>query len=318
LQPPASHRGWALALLPGGPGGGILAEALVRSEPLERYFRQAVLNKPQQHDLVVAEPAGAQRGMSQIGGRKKWAKMEICKRCALAYLHFAFSTECSRKQSGLLPGGESGVIIKRRDHRYEIKAQEDPGRGQRPAGPVCPALPVRFLTFRFVILLTMALLIPLIILCRSHQAGAGGQQLSYVMSVAVSSIVLLYATISEARQKQIAELQEKRATEDHTHVTEMHALIMQTLENQNKEMDELKSVLASLAGKELVPLERAAMPGCQSLQPARAERFSETDPAQHFEESLHQNALVTTLRKRLTVPPMRIAWMTIHPPPHPG
>jgi cyclic pyranopterin phosphate synthase len=45
-----------------------LREAMLQGEPLESYFQQAVLNKPQQHDLVIAEPAGAQRGMSQIGG----------------------------------------------------------------------------------------------------------------------------------------------------------------------------------------------------------------------------------------------------------
>ena len=45
-----------------------LREAMVHGESLESYFRQAVLNKPKQHDLVIAEPAGALRGMSQIGG----------------------------------------------------------------------------------------------------------------------------------------------------------------------------------------------------------------------------------------------------------
>ena len=45
-----------------------LREAMQRGEPLEQYFLQAVLNKPQQHDLVISEPAGALRGMSQIGG----------------------------------------------------------------------------------------------------------------------------------------------------------------------------------------------------------------------------------------------------------
>ena len=45
-----------------------LREALQQGKPLEQYFRQSVLNKPQQHDLVIAEPAAALRGMSQIGG----------------------------------------------------------------------------------------------------------------------------------------------------------------------------------------------------------------------------------------------------------
>lgn len=161
-------------------------------------------------------------------------------------------------------------------------------------------LPVRFLTFRFVILLTMALLIPLILYADQIKLVLAVNSYLNVMSVAVSSIVLLYATISEARQKQIAELQEKRATEDHTHVTEMHALIMQTLENQNKEMDELKRVLATLAGKEMATMERAALPDVKSLHPRGQERFTESDPSQRFEETLHQNALVTTLRKRLT------------------
>ena len=160
-------------------------------------------------------------------------------------------------------------------------------------------LPVRFLTFRFVILLTMALLIPLIIYADRIKLVLAVNSYLNVMSVAVSSIVLLYATISEARQKQIAELQEKRATEDHTHVTEMHALIMQTLENQNKEMDELKRVLSSLAGKEVQTVERIALPDVRSLHPRGQERFSETDSSQRMEETLHQNALVTTLRKRL-------------------
>ena len=45
-----------------------LREAIDRGEPLEKFFRQAVLNKPMQHNLIIAEPAGSQLGMSQIGG----------------------------------------------------------------------------------------------------------------------------------------------------------------------------------------------------------------------------------------------------------
>ena len=161
-------------------------------------------------------------------------------------------------------------------------------------------LPVRFLTFRFVILLTMALLIPLILYADRIKLVLAVNSYLNVMSVAVSSIVLLYATISEARQKQIAELQEKRAMEDHTHVTEMHNLIMQTLENQNKEMDELKRVLGTMTGKEAPTVERAELPDVRSLHPRGQERFSEADMNQRLKENLHHNALVTTIRKRLT------------------
>ena len=52
-----------------------------------------------------------------------------------------------------------------------------------------------------------------------------------VMSVAISSLVLLYATIAEVRQKQIVELQEKQAQEDHAHITETHEWVLRALAN---------------------------------------------------------------------------------------
>jgi hypothetical protein len=162
--------------------------------------------------------------------------------------------------------------------------------------------PVRFLTFRFVILLTIALLIPLIVFANNTVLVLGMNSYLNTMSVAVSSIVLLYATISEARQKQIAEMQEKRAQEDHQHVTEMHNLIMQTLKNQTEEMAELKNVLAALTGVEAAAIERAELPDFMSLHPRGEERFAEDDLSQRWEANLHHNALVSTIRKGLSAP----------------
>lgn len=45
-----------------------LLEAVRAGRPLEEYFVQAIANKPEHHDMLVAVPAGSQRGMSQIGG----------------------------------------------------------------------------------------------------------------------------------------------------------------------------------------------------------------------------------------------------------
>ena len=160
--------------------------------------------------------------------------------------------------------------------------------------------PVRFLTFRFVILITIGLLIPLIVYANNTVLVLGLNSYLNTMSVAVSSIVLLYATVSEARQKQIAEMQEKRAQEDHTHVTEMHNLIMQTLKNQNEEMAELKRVLAALAGKEVVTTEQAELPDLKSLHPRGGERFEEDDLSERWEANLHHNMLVSTIRKQLS------------------
>jgi hypothetical protein len=163
-------------------------------------------------------------------------------------------------------------------------------------------LPVRFLTFRFVILMTIVLLIPLIIFDKNTVFVLATNSYLNVMSVAVSSIVLMYATISEARQKQIAELQEKRALEDHLHVTQMHTLVIQTLQNQNKEMSELKCVLEALAGKDVVKMKPAKMPDVKSLHPRGKARFTEADVNQRLDDNLYNNALVSTIRKGLAAP----------------
>ena len=70
--------------------------------------------------------------------------------------------------------------------------------------------PVRFLTFRFIILATIALLVPRVLFADNVVLVLGINSYLNVMSVAVGSIVLLYATIADVHQKQIAELQEKR------------------------------------------------------------------------------------------------------------
>lgn len=45
-----------------------LRDAVRSGKPLEDFFRQAIAQKPEYHDMLVAVPAGSQRGMSQIGG----------------------------------------------------------------------------------------------------------------------------------------------------------------------------------------------------------------------------------------------------------
>jgi hypothetical protein len=157
--------------------------------------------------------------------------------------------------------------------------------------------PVRFLTYRFVILATIALLIPLIVFAKKTVLILAVNSYLNTMSVAVSSIVLLYAMISEARQKQIAAMQEKRAQEDHTHVTEMHNLILETLQNQNVEMDELKRLLAGLTGKTIPDAPQAEMPDMKSLHPRGSERYAEGDVNKRWEESIHHNSLLSEIRK---------------------
>jgi hypothetical protein len=102
-------------------------------------------------------------------------------------------------------------------------------------------LPVRFLTFRFVILITILLLIPLLLVAGHQVLAPSIHSHLTTMSVAVSSIVLLYATLAEVHQKQIAELQEERAQEAHEPLTEMHNLLLQTLVKQWGQVEDLKT-----------------------------------------------------------------------------
>jgi hypothetical protein len=137
--------------------------------------------------------------------------------------------------------------------------------------------PVRYLTFRFVILATIALLIPLIVFADNQTFVLLVNSYLNTMSVAVSSIVLLYATISEIRQKQIADMQEKRAEEDHAHVTEMHSALLEALANQHEEMQDLRELLAQMRGETFTRTVPMPKPNLQNLHPRGKARFYADD-----------------------------------------
>jgi len=160
--------------------------------------------------------------------------------------------------------------------------------------------PVRFLTFRFVILATIGLLIPLILYADNTVLVLGLNSYLNTMSVAVGSIVLLYAMIAEVRQKQIAELQEQRAQEDHQHVTEMHALVLEALNAQHAELHELKRVLAALQGKPYEEETVEGVPDLQALHPQGADRFTPGVAAGGLTDQLHSSALTDAIRRDLT------------------
>jgi len=147
-------------------------------------------------------------------------------------------------------------------------------------------LPVRFLTFRFVILGTILLLIPLVLYAGNQVLVLGINSYLNTMSVAVSSIVLLYATLSEVQQKQIAELQEKRAQEDHEHLTELHGLMLQTLVKQWGQMEELKTMLAQQQGWTYTPPPPPALPDLEAMHPRGAARFDPADIQARMAEAM--------------------------------
>jgi hypothetical protein len=157
--------------------------------------------------------------------------------------------------------------------------------------------PVRYLSHRFVILLTISLLIPLVVYATNQTLVLLVNSYLNTMSVAVSSIVLLYATISEIRQKQIVALQEKRAQEDHAHVVEMHGLIQQSLADQQQQLESLREMLAALHGKEYIPQAVAAPVDLRELHPRGPSRFEEQDTQDRLAAQVQPQAMTEQIGK---------------------
>ena len=151
--------------------------------------------------------------------------------------------------------------------------------------------PVHFLTTRFVILATIALLIPLIAYASNTVLVLSLNSYLNTMSVAVSSIVLLYATLAEVRQKQIAALQEQRAQEDHAHIIGTHELIMRALANQREEIEDLKELIASMQGKTHTRQAAQPLPDLRALHPQGAARFEKDHARQRLAENVQPNAI---------------------------
>jgi hypothetical protein len=154
--------------------------------------------------------------------------------------------------------------------------------------------PVKFLTNRFIILTTIALLLPLIVFSAKTEFVLAVNSYLNTMSVAVSSIVLLYATLAEVRDKQVAAMQERRAQEDHTHVVEMHQLVLNNMRDQHEEIQDLKQILAQMQG---LTLERAAFQegrarDLRQLHPRGEARFAKNHVARELERGM-DGAVVT-------------------------
>ena len=154
--------------------------------------------------------------------------------------------------------------------------------------------PAKFLTNRFIISITIALLIPLIVFASRTQLVLAVNSYLNTMSVAVSSIVLLYATLAEIRDKQVAAMQEQRAQEDHQHVVEMHQLVQDNMKYQHEEIQDLKQILGQMQG---TAVERTQFAGGQdtdlrALHPRGAERFGADNLAREMQQGT-DGALVT-------------------------
>jgi DNA anti-recombination protein RmuC len=118
--------------------------------------------------------------------------------------------------------------------------------------------PVKYLTNRVTILVTLALLIPLIALKDETAFVLVLNSYLNVMSVVVSSTVLLYSTLAEARDRiaaqrreDIAQMQEamveQRAQTDHELIQEIHKHLdeirIEVMTHVNTSLDNIQNIL---------------------------------------------------------------------------
>jgi hypothetical protein len=118
--------------------------------------------------------------------------------------------------------------------------------------------PVRYLTNRITILATLGLLVPLILLANVTVFVLAANSYLNVMSVVVSSTVLLYSTISEARDRAASARREEiarthearleaRAQADHEAIEMIHehldGMNKELLEHVNKSLDNIQQIL---------------------------------------------------------------------------
>lgn len=157
--------------------------------------------------------------------------------------------------------------------------------------------PVRFMTFRLVIIATMALLLPLLLWANNTILVLALNSYLNVMSVAVSSIVLLYSTLTELRQRQIAAMQEERAREDHEHLTMMYTLLQRELGHQRSELQQVRQLVLEEKGNVGV---RTSAPvnltqDLRAMHPRGVERFAYGEGERRASELLATSPLLEVI-----------------------
>lgn len=126
--------------------------------------------------------------------------------------------------------------------------------------------PVKYLTNRVTILATLALLVPLIIFANVTVFVLAANSYLNVMSVVVSSTVLLYSTLSEARDRatnarreeiaaQHLAMSEQRAQQDHLLIEEMHAHLDEVRKELKQEIEESLKHIQTLLMERIATLQ---------------------------------------------------------------
>ena len=128
--------------------------------------------------------------------------------------------------------------------------------------------PVRYLTNRLTILATLCLLIPLIFFTANQAFVNALNSYLNVMSVVVSSTVLLYSTISEARDRAASARREEIARAHQAKVDERAEEDHERIELMHRHLNELRSEVMEHVSTSLSEIQRILVERLDTMQTA--------------------------------------------------
>lgn len=170
--------------------------------------------------------------------------------------------------------------------------------------------PVKYLTNRLTILATLCLLIPLLLFSDlAHQEFVNSVN-SYlnVMSVVVSSTVLLYATLSEARDRAAAQRREEIAAEHQKAVDRRSQVDHELIKMIHNHLDDIYKEITEHINVSLENIESSLVDRLERIQEEDRSHMQDTYSAikasadAHREELSELAELVTALRNGLIGP----------------
>lgn len=151
--------------------------------------------------------------------------------------------------------------------------------------------PVKYLTNRLTILGTLCLLVPLIILANVTVFVLLANSYLNVMSVVVSSTVLLYSTLSEARDRAASERREQIAAQQQQVVEERAVRDDQLIEDIHKHIDQIHAEVTQHINTSLDNIQKLLMDRLEQMQSEDQAHITEVHQAMINKAAAHSQDL---------------------------
>jgi hypothetical protein len=145
-------------------------------------------------------------------------------------------------------------------------------------------IPVKYLTNRITILVTLCLLVPLIVFANVEVFVLATNSYLNVMSVVVSSTVLLYSTISEKRDRLAAEQRERIAAQ-HQEMAEQRA------QQDHEQLEQIRDELSQHVNEALANIQQILVERLERMQIEDHEHIEETHRAVIASTDAHREEL---------------------------